>query len=253
MKNIKKIIFSILILSVVFALCACEAFSDALEKALEEAIEEDYEYSDNGITETNMVFDSISGDDFRGSLFYKFHIVEGEETVDFDVKTYGDEIDGVKKTKFEYTIDNKTYDMLKVGEQLYYYNQTDKIIYSSINDLPSIMTIGFALGKYSKVKFVDDEITKWEFNSKQEATVKDLQGEDIATVEFSYNSTENNNTVDINFNKKLLKIERMYFVVYDGDSEDIFKEVNSYLYEINTSNPDGTFDIPTVQNGYVEE
>lgn len=252
MKKLKMLIIAAVILTLMFALTACDI---DLGQLVDEAIDnmEDYEYSEDGKQETITYYSNLELEDFEGVISYIFKT--DEETL--NISYYIERDDETTNTLMIYDYgQDEEYAILKLAEDSYFIDYNEKTVSDNFNDLANAFSIGLILAQYGEVEFEEDGEPIWEFVEKREATVKSYEDKDIDTVEFEYISIpedendEDSTTMHINFNKKLPVIMRVKYEIYEAESET----TSSYIVYIEEIDPEGieedTFVLPTEEDGY---
>lgn len=248
---IKKIVFCFVVVSLIFVVAACEGIVGP-----DEIVLPDYNFSEDGKNESNLYFAVLNKEDAEGSATWKF-ITEkqGEETatITFTIKTKKYDTD--KKSYMRY-INGET-DIAIINDSIdnYYIDNVAKTISTESGDIGGQL-FGMALmsSEFGRVNFEDEAKFRWDFVSKTTATIKDVNGEDIETVQFEYNKVtttetplEDAVTLRLNFRKDFPVIVRTQFDVDDGEE---IGTISVFITELGGTVEDTDFVIPGENEGY---
>lgn len=247
MKNIKKVLFLVLATIMIWTLSSCNFDFGKLIV--------EHEFSDDGISETNLFFAGLKNEDFVGSVTWEMNITTGSQSKDYTIRVDTKKEEEVEYTAFSISTDEKDYRILIIDEASYFINETDMeyqtITSSTYNTLYGIV---FHAITYGIVKFEnEDSIIVWEFEERREAKINNMHGNEVDTMEFEYNKVESQDVMLINFKLEsfagvVAYVERLFYQTYN---DSVLTETTIFFAEWPSSvyNND-KFIVPNEDSGY---
>lgn len=257
MKILKKIIFAIIVISLSLILVSCSFnLTDKIKDILENTV---WNYSNEGENEIKMNFSALTSETYKGIFEWNITVNKNGNSSTFNLKYYADKSGEIKKEKFIYEKGDTKLVRLKLGDDVYYIDETNKTVnYDSEIFAAAAQPMIYA-AKYGIIELENKNAEKqWTFIGKKDSvSVINSEGASEDSIEYEYSSVEeqgstNSTKMLINFRKVITPlIARIYYEVYSNNvlSEKITVYTILHTEEIT----DSVFVVPTAQEGYTVE